>query len=342
VTTRFRTYREAYKVLTRKRSEVDAGTYDARDYQIKSKPLAFDRLAEEWLETKQAALKPKTWKVMRAGMRHVQDAWRHVNVKTIGYAEIQDFFLGYEAASKTRNNLMAYLKQFWAWLHDRYDISPPRKWPKLEPVEMAFRNTVDIPTQEAIINDIKEHEMFRVWLAIKWLATYIAIRPGEMRSLTEGQVDRARGVIIIPHPKEKRAKIIPLIEEDLTIVRDLPLAFDAAMPFFRSEKTGSQIGICLLYEAWKRSCRRLGIEGVDLYGGTKHSTAMGLRAIYTPEQIMAQTLHSTGAAFRRYFQTGGEDLRQLLEGRKSLVASDNGLTMTKQAPTSKQPLKFIK
>ena len=163
-----------------------------------------------------------------------------------------------------------------------------------------------------------------------------------MRSLTEGQVDRARGVVIIPHPKEKRAKIIPLIAEDLEIVRALPLAFDANMPFFRSEKTGQQIGICLLYEAWKRACRRLGIEGVDLYGGTKHSTAMGLRAIYTPEQIMAQTLHSTGAAFRRYFQTGGEDLRQLLEGRKTLVAPDNGMTMKKPTPTSKQPLKLIK
>ena len=342
VTTRFRTYREAYKVLTRKRSEVDAGTYDARDYQIKAKPLAFDRLADEWLATKRTVIKPKTWKVMCAGMRYVQDAWNHVNVKTIGYAEIQDFFLGYKAASKTRSNLMAYLKQFWAWLDERYDISPPRKWPKLEQVEMAFRNTVDIQTQEAIIKDIKEHEPFRVWLAVRWLANYIAIRPGEMRNLTEGQVDRTRGMIIIPHPKEKRAKVIPLIQEDIDLVRALPIAFDSAMPFFRSEKTGSQIGICLLYEVWKRACKRLGIEGVDLYGGTKHSTAMGCREIYTPEQIMAMTLHSCGESFRRYFLTGGKDLRQLLEGRKSLVDPDNGLTMKKSTPTNNQLLKFIK
>jgi len=60
VTTRFRTYREAYKMLTRKRAEVDAGTYDARDYQIRSKPLAFDRLAEEWLEVKARRIKPSS------------------------------------------------------------------------------------------------------------------------------------------------------------------------------------------------------------------------------------------------------------------------------------------
>ena len=68
----------------------------------------------------------------------------------------------------------------------------------------------------------------------------------------------------------------------------------------------------------------------------------GCREIYTPEQNQAMTLHSTGAAFRRYFQTGGEDLRQLLEGRKSLVDPDNGSTMKKSTPTNNQPLKFIK
>jgi len=84
-------------------------------------------------------------------------------------------------------------------------------------------------------------------------------------------------------------------------------------------RPGRRFGGTLLYYAWDRACKRLGIQGVSLYPGTKHSTAMGYREIYTPEQIMAMTLHSTGAAFRRYFQTGGEDLRQLLEGRKTLA-----------------------
>ena len=96
-------------------------------------------------------------------------------------------------------------------------------------------------------------------------------------------------------------------------------------------KPGRGFGGTLLYYAWRRACARLGVKGVSLYPGTKHSTAMGYREIYTPEQIMALTLHSTGAAFRRYFQTGGDDLRKLLEGRKTLAASDNGLTMKKAA-----------
>lgn len=141
----------------------------------------------------------------------------------------------YPGAPKSKANVLAALKQLWAWAHDRYDIPAIKKWPKLGYIEMAYRDTVDLPTQEAIIYDIKKHEPFKVWLCIKWLATYIAIRTGEMQSLTEGQVDRNRGILIIPHPKEKRAKIIPLIEEDLEIVRSLPLAFEQSAPFFWHE-----------------------------------------------------------------------------------------------------------
>ena len=86
----------------------------------------------------------------------------------------------------------------------------------------------------------------------------------------------------------------------------------------------------------------MGITSPD--PGTKHSTAMGLRGIYTPEQIKAQTLHSTSTAFNRYFQTGGEDLRNLLEGRRSILAGkpDNGLTMAQTGFYNTQHIDFNK
>jgi hypothetical protein len=144
---------------------------------------------------------------------------------------------------------------------------------------------------------------------------------------------------------------MPLVPEDIEIIRSLPLAFDQSAPFFRHEiarggvRPGRRFGGTLLYLAWKRACTRLGIDGVDLYGGTKHSTAMGYREIYTPEQIQSLTLHSTGAAFRRYFQTGGEDLRQLLQGRKAILSpgsSDNALITKTGEARKTQILKFTK
>jgi integrase len=310
-------------------------------------PLGFKRLAAEWLDHKAGQIKASSLSSFRSGIIRAIDAWGNANIKSIGYAQIEDFLKGYPGAPKTKLNVLIALKLLWSWVEDRYDVPPLKKWPKAGFVEMAFRDTVDIPTQEAILNNIKEHEPFRVWLCIKWLATYIAIRPGEMRSLTEGQVDRQRGFLVVPHPKEKRAKIIPMTEEDIEIVRSLPLAFDSSMPFFRHQrnikggtKAGDALGHNSIYRAWKRACGRLGVQGVSLYPGTKHSTAMGYREIYTPEQIQSMTLHSTSAAFNRYFQTGGEDLRKLLEGRKTLVTSDHGLTTNNAAPSNSQVFNF--
>lgn len=188
----------------------------------------------------------------------------------------------------------------------------------------------------------------RSWLAIKWLATYISIRPGEMLSLTEGQVDRQRGLLIIPHPKERRPKTIPLLDEDRDILNSLPLAFDPATPFFRHEKNagprhaGKKLGSSCLYKDWKEACRQLGIAGVDLYGGTKHSTAMGLRAVATFEEVRKMTGHTTNKAFDRYLQLEGDKMKELFSRRQPLAEtpSDNGLTMDLEASSCGQVFDF--
>ena len=341
-------YETAEMELMGFRHEHNAGSFDERDYKIKTKPLSFDRLADEWLELKSTQIRPSSLRSLAAGMRKAQEAWGESNIKSIKYSQVEDFITSYPGAPKSKSNALAALKQFWSWVHDRYDIPGIKKWPKLGYIEMAYRNTVDLPTQESIIADIRKHEPFKVWLCIKWLATYIAVRPGEMQSLTENQVDRGRGILIIPHPKEKRAKIIPLIEDDIDIIRALPIAFDQSVPFFRHEggaggtSPGQPFGGTRLYHAWRNACRRLGVDGVSLYPGTKHSTAMGLRVALTPEEIKSMTLHSTSAAFNRYFQTSGEALRKLQNTRKSLVAPDNGLTTETEQGDIRQVINFTK
>ena len=44
------------------------------------------------------------------------------------------------------------------------------------------------------------------------------------------------------------------------------------------------------------------IENLDLYGGTRHTTATALGEYFSTEDIKAGTLHSTNKAFERYFQ----------------------------------------
>ena len=63
---------------------------------------------------------------------------------------------------------------------------------------------------------------------------------------------------------------------------------------------------------------------------------------------MSMTLHSSGTSFRRYFHTGGEDLRQLYEAQKTIgsskshAVSDNGLTMEIRGSGKSQVIKFTK
>lgn len=120
----------------------------------------------------------------------------------------------------------------------------------------------------------------------------------------------------------------------IRVGRSTTLAMDdeievPAAPFFRHETgekwRGKAFGHDCLYRAWKRACMRLGVKGVSLYPGTKHSTACGLREVATPEEIKAMTLHSTSAAFHRYFMTGGNDHRELSSRRQKLLTPDNGL-----------------
>jgi hypothetical protein len=106
------------------------------------------------------------------------------------------------------------------------------------------------------------------------------------------------GFLLIPHPKEKKPKFVPLLKEDIELVRKLPRGFPE-MPFFRHLRgvsgcrAGRAFGDKYLYKWWKKACENLGIEGVELYGGTRHNSAIALRKLRTPEEIKRATMHST-------------------------------------------------
>ena len=55
-------------------------------------------------------------------------------------------------------------------------------------------------------------------MGIRWLSIYIAIRPCELLSLKEKEIDAGLGSMLIPRPKEKRPKMVFLIDEDIEIL----------------------------------------------------------------------------------------------------------------------------
>ena len=104
-----------------------------------------------------------------------------------------------------------------------------------------------------------------------------------MIKLKEGDIDLANGYLYFPHPKEKKYKSVPILQEDVEILRSFGQSVPG-LPFFRHDISISgatineQFGPRYLYKWWVKACNNLGIEGVDLYGGTRHSSARALRA----------------------------------------------------------------
>lgn len=113
----------------------------------------------------------------------------------------------------------------------------------------------------------------------------------------------------------QKIKTLPLSPEDLDMIKSLPRGFPK-MHFFRRERAcpghaaGKRYGKSMFYDTWKAACANLGIEGVDLYGGTRHSSAMALREHMSPEGIRRLTDHETNKAFERYYLKSVEELRE--------------------------------
>jgi len=320
---RFTNFIEAIQFLESIRVEIRKGKFDIRDHKA-DEPLGFENLVNQWLELKKTQIKRHSWDSLNNFMRKAIVVWGNKNVKEIGYAEIEDFIfktLG-DLSSKSRANAKSTIHSFFTWLRRRRVLSAHQlpEMPEV-PFELEFRKTIPKETQQAILDElasISRDTNPRIWIAVKWLSTYFSIRPNEMISLKEGQIDRENGFFIIPHPKEKKPKVVPLTDEDLDLVRSLPISF-GELPFFRhfkghgGAKPGTPFGPRYLYRWWKRTCSNLEISGIDLYGGTRHSTVIHLGQHFTPEQLKAASLHSTNKAFERYFRMKPEAIKSIYE-----------------------------
>jgi integrase len=190
-------------------------------------------------------------------------------------------------------------------------------WPETK-FNLGWRNTVDKETQTRIIEEVRRisyHINPRIWMGVKWLSTYVAIRPVELLNVKEGDFDLGLGVVNVKHNKEDKPKIVPLLPEDVELIRSLPTGLPH-LHFFRHGRrkgagAGERFGEKYFYKWWVKACDNLGVQGVDLYGGTRHSTVRALREYFTPDQIKRGTMHSTNKAFERYFQIELEDARKI-------------------------------
>ena len=255
-------------------------------------------------------------------MNKALEAWGQMNIKSIGSVEIEDFLFSQDVSDKTRANMKSCLHSFWEWLRTRKVIQKNQvpDFPEIS-FELGWRRTIDKDTQQALLEEIFKISYKinpKIWLGIKWLCTYISIRPGELIIIKERDVDIQSGNIIIPQPKEKKSKIVPLLNEDIVILHSFPrgrpdLPFFRHLPGISGVKAGQIFGPRYLYKWWKKACDNLGVEGIDLYGGTRHSSAHALREFVSPEEIRRASMSDTNKAFERYFVFENEEVKSIFQ-----------------------------
>ena len=325
---------EAERMLNHLRYQVDNNLFDPRDY-ASDKPLSFRNLAENYVEHKRLKVKPRSWNNINNYMTRAIKAWDATNVKAIGYAEIEDFLLAQNVSDKTRSNIKSCLHDFWTWIRKRRVITLAQcpEFPET-PFELGYRNITTIETQQNILQEIKRqtyHIDPKIWLGIKWLCTYIGMRPGEMINVKEEDILLDQGMIFIRNPKEKSRKgpkLIYLNDDDIDILKKMPRGLPH-LYFFRHPagisgcQAGQRYGARYLYKKFKKACDVLNVEKLDLYGFSRHTTASALGDIMTPEQIRQGTLHSTNRAFERYFQPDARNAKKVYQAAKGLQQTYN-------------------
>jgi integrase len=199
------------------------------------------------------------------------------------------------------------------------DRNPLYRMPKFPVVkyELGWRKIVDKPTQHLILEEIKRisyHINPKVYVGCLWLSTYPSIRPIELLHIAEGDFNFDPPQVNIRYNKEAKPKVVPMLQEDIEAVRSFPKALPH-LPFFRhvagikGVKAGEPFGEKYLYKWWIKACKNLGIEGVDLYGGTKHSTVTAMSNELGYGRAKQATMHTTNKAFERYLIADPESIR---------------------------------
>ncbi len=109
------------------------------------------------------------------------------------------------------------------------------------------------------------------------------VRPGELRNVQEGHINLQEKWIVFPQPRKRDPKFIHLLPQHCELIQSIwPPRALPHIYFFRhltsrsGIRAGDRFGQKYLKPWWDRACKNLGITGVDLYGGTKHSTVTAL------------------------------------------------------------------
>ena len=313
-TKRFKTVKEAERHLNYIRVQSDTGTFDHREW-AKNQPLSFLTLREKFVKYKEVQdISVKHVRHIERVLGKAGERWDWMQIKNITEGEIEYFFTAdHGVVNKTLSNWKGVLHDFWSWVVRREKRKSKISMPDFPDIKfkMGWRNIVSMEDQAKILDEIwriTKKINPRIWLGIKLLSLFPKVRLGELRNVKEKHINLTDAWIFFPNPKEgDKGKFIHLAQDDCQMIESIwsPKGLPD-MYFFRhlksrsGVKAGVQFGPKYFKKYWDNACKNIGIQGVDLYGGTKHSTVTALGKFLSPEQIQRGGTGHASDAFKRY------------------------------------------
>ena len=342
----FTSYEMAAQELSGLRYKKACRQFDPKDYR-KDKPNGFRSLAEKYLRTKKTR---KTFTDIKRGITEATAYWEDTNVKDITGGDIEDYLFGLEGISeKTRHNKMSHLRDFFHWLVRRGVIHRAEVplFPEI-PFELGYRRVTDWETQVKIIDEIKRiSKNPKVPFGVELLATYPALRPGDLLKIKEEDINTDYGEIVIHDPTKSKNKFkhIRLIPEHIKRFEQIKAQYPGfpKIAFFRhiagvkgGASSDQPFGEKMFYKRWVSACKNLKIEGLDLYAGTRHTSITEIARRYGEANAIKTSGHQTNKAFERYCRVQDHTALEMAKAREQTVKGGSNVINFKRAKNQKK------
>ena len=298
-----------------------------------SRPNLVPTWLERWLEVKraEAAAGERSPTYFRELERYARPRgyfsfFQGTSIYELSYGVLEDWSLwmaGRGLSPKSRRNALGAFRSFLGWLKRRRELREIPEMPHVK-VDEYLPRVLSIEDQDRVLAEIPEAER-GIFLAL----AHLGIRPGEARALDVADyrdgwlmVDKAvKGPganAPIRGTKTGKGKRLPVSDELREWIEEHvdPVGRLQGTLLFVNPRTGGRYTHYALRDTWRRATAAVGIEGVKLYEGTKHTMATDAIRRGVPERALQTFLgHSDVRSTRRYARISEHALIAVLRPR---------------------------
>lgn len=319
----------AQKLLAAMQGDVENGTFRIEKFtQYETDIVPYLR---SWLKAIKPTITPATYNDYKNSIEnHLAPFFKTklINLNEIEYDTLVELVGTIKRTGKGKINVMYCLHACldYAWRSRRLQSVPPFPKKKLYQIVEPVIKWLPSDRQEALINAIPlEHQ------PIFWWLKYHLRRPGEAMALRkedyeDGVFQVHRGFSAkqqIDRTKTGECHIVPAVSSFmpyLEIEQQKQKEHGIVSPYFFvnpfSKKEGKHYTLVTLERIWNNACAVMG-EDIDLYHGTKHSTASQMinELDYSQSELQMAGDWARLESVKKYGKVEVSARKNLLEGR---------------------------